>query len=258
MNEEGIVWSDKGTIGTVSQTSPVISGNTIGEPFILIPQEFEEGSEALITLDVVADGKSVKLHIPLEENTFAMGHTCTFVLNYNGHEGIQLWANGPYWASCNIGATKEYEEGDLFAWGETYTKSDFSYSNYTYRQNPTTLPEDADAAHVAIEGNWRMPTRNEYKELYNNTTASIVTLNGIKCVKLMSKKSGYTSNYIILPIIHGRGEWWTSTRYSSSEAWIVMAQEVGAFEWDANSSDDRDLFRGYREDGYMIRPVQSK
>ncbi|MBQ0032318.1 MAG: hypothetical protein KBT68_05915 [bacterium] len=39
--------------------------------------------------------------------------------------GVQLWANGPYWAECNVGATKPEEYGYYFWWGDTvgYTPS---------------------------------------------------------------------------------------------------------------------------------------
>ena len=32
--------------------------------------------------------------------------------------GIQLWKGGPYWAECNLGATKPEESGDYYQWGE--------------------------------------------------------------------------------------------------------------------------------------------
>ncbi len=35
-----------------------------------------------------------------------------------------------YFAICNIGATNPQDNGDYFAWGETETKSSFSYDNY--------------------------------------------------------------------------------------------------------------------------------
>ena len=39
--------------------------------------------------------------------------------------GVQLWENGPYWAECNVGATKPEEFGYYFWWGDTvgYTRS---------------------------------------------------------------------------------------------------------------------------------------
>lgn len=33
--------------------------------------------------------------------------------------GVQLWANGPYWSECNVGATKPEEYGYFFSWGDT-------------------------------------------------------------------------------------------------------------------------------------------
>ena len=33
--------------------------------------------------------------------------------------GVQLWENGPYWAECNVGATKPEEVGYYFWWGDT-------------------------------------------------------------------------------------------------------------------------------------------
>ena len=42
-----------------------------------------------------------------------------------GSGGVQLWENGPYWAECNVGATKPEEYGYYFWWGDTvgYTRS---------------------------------------------------------------------------------------------------------------------------------------
>ena len=40
----------------------------------------------------------------------------------NGHEYVDLGLSVK-WATCNVGATKPEEKGDLFAWGETAPKS---------------------------------------------------------------------------------------------------------------------------------------
>ena len=36
-----------------------------------------------------------------------------------GFGGVQLWANGPHWAECNVGAEKPEECGYYFWWGDT-------------------------------------------------------------------------------------------------------------------------------------------
>ena len=38
------------------------------------------------------------------------------------------------WAAYNVGASSPDEYGDYFAWGETYTKNDYSWSNYSHRE----------------------------------------------------------------------------------------------------------------------------
>jgi len=46
--------------------------------------------------------------------------------------GIQLWENGPYWAECNVGASKPEEYGYYFWWGDTvgYTRSGGTWNGY--------------------------------------------------------------------------------------------------------------------------------
>lgn len=48
--------------------------------------------------------------------------------------GVQLWENGPYWAECNVGATKPEEYGYYFWWGDTvgYTRSGGTWDDYGY------------------------------------------------------------------------------------------------------------------------------
>ena len=104
---------------------------------------------------------------------------------------IGLVVNGKTikWASFNLGASKEYEYGNFYAWGETKPKSEYSWVTYSlangyndqliaycskeqssywdYSSKPdgpdgdlTLFPTD-DAAHVKLGGKWRMPTQEE-------------------------------------------------------------------------------------------------
>ena len=45
--------------------------------------------------------------------------------------GVQLWENGPYWAECNVGATKPEEYGYYFWWGDTvgYARNDSDHGS---------------------------------------------------------------------------------------------------------------------------------
>ena len=95
------------------------------------------------------------------------------------------------WASFNLGASKEYESGDYYAWGEMSPKNEYSWKTYIYSNGTlnkltkycpedksgqwdgaelgpdgktTLLPYD-DVAHMKLGGNWRMPTMDELDEL---------------------------------------------------------------------------------------------
>ena len=50
------------------------------------------------------------------------------------HKGVQLWAGGPYWAECNVGAAKPEEYGYYFWWGDTvgYTRSGGTWDGDSY------------------------------------------------------------------------------------------------------------------------------
>jgi len=128
------------------------------------------------------------------------------------------------WATWNIGASLPQEYGDYYAWGETETKSEYSWSTYKWcNGSATTLtkyctdsssgttdykkvldPED-DVAHVKWGGSWRMPTADEWKELCDNCTWTWTTVGGVNGSLVTSKKAGYTDKSIFLPATGRRG-----------------------------------------------------
>jgi len=121
------------------------------------------------------------------------------------------------WATCNVGADKPEDNGNLYAWGETEVKEQytvrtskwgsmpFSLKKYNINSeqgtvdNKTTLDLEDDVAHVTWGGNWRMPTREEMDELHDNCTWEWTTLNGVNGYRVTSKKQGYTNRSIFLP-----------------------------------------------------------
>lgn len=121
------------------------------------------------------------------------------------------------WATCNVGADKPEDNGNLYAWGETEVKEQytmrtskwgsmpFSLKKYNINSeqgtvdNKTTLDLEDDVAHVTWGGNWRMPTREEMDELHDNCTWEWTTINGVNGYRVTSKKQGYTDRSIFLP-----------------------------------------------------------
>ena len=106
------------------------------------------------------------------------------------HEYVDLGLpSGLLWATCNVGADSPDDYGDYFAWGETETKSDYNWDTYKWCNgdyhdltkyctdshhgtvdNKTVLEPADDAAHVNWGGGWRMPTKDDWQELYDNCT----------------------------------------------------------------------------------------
>lgn len=110
------------------------------------------------------------------------------------------------WASSNIGASDAVSPGDYFAWGTVANANNTpevsTASNYGMKltTNPITglLPDENDptspydiASHLLGNG-WHTPTKAEWNELYDNCTASSVTLEDgtTKVLRLTSKING--------------------------------------------------------------------
>ena len=174
-----------------------------------------------------------------------------------GHAWVQLWKDGPKWATCNVGATSPDGYGNYYAWGETTTKDTYSSSTYTLSKgssttmtkyctssdygtvdNKTVLEAVDDAATANWGGNWRMPTYYELDKLKTECTwtrynKSNTEFNGVAGYKVTSNKEGYTDNYIFLPAAGGRsgsslydvvtcGHYWSRSLSSfSSSAYCI-------------------------------------
>lgn len=146
--------------------------------------------------------------------------------SYNGHDYVDLGLpSGTMWATCNVGADTPEGFGEYFAWGETLPKEVYAWKNYKYGNfvndcyqlnkyctdsvyglngfvDDLAVLESADDAATANWGaGWRMPTIEEWEELYLNTTYTITTQNSVKGC-LFTASNG---NRIFLP---AAGYWW--------------------------------------------------
>ena len=190
----------------------------------------------------------------------AYGEELTFTTlssGINGHEFVDLGLpSGLKWATCNVGATTPEGYGNGYAWGEITTKTSYYQSNCTtcgqqisdISGNPTY-----DAARANWGSTWRMPTKAEMHELYNNCTWTWTTQSGVKGYKV----TGPNGNSIFLPAA-GRYYWsshedageygyyWSSTPYESSTYYAYYLR-LSIGNHNVNSSN-----RSY---GYRVRPV---
>ena len=198
--------------------------------------------------------------------------------------GVQLWAGGPYWADRNVGASSPEDPGLYFWWGDTvgYRPSgntfgfNFWYDNsaiYTYgKDNDTLLSEgwivnnngtyvlapSHDAAQVQWGGGWRMPTKQELKDLvYNKCDWTWATQNGVNGY-VVRGRGAYVSNSIFLPCAsYGFGSSLDGTgsygRYWSSVSDPGDSRFVRILDLFSSYHETGDAYRYY---GQSVRPVQ--
>jgi len=148
--------------------------------------------------------------------------------------GVQLWENGPYWAECNVGATKPEEYGYCFWWGDTvgykrnadnngwisvkdgssfqfvsencptYGKNNSQIEAAGYIDSTGKLVAAHDAATVRLGTPWRMPTEAELLALMSNCDTTWTTRGGVYG-RLVTGRGAYASKSIFLPAA-GRGD----------------------------------------------------
>ena len=196
------------------------------------------------------------------------GNELSFTTEAQGgtHEYVDLdLPSGTLWATCNVGANAPEEYGDYFAWGETQTKSEYNWSTYLYYDGnnvtkytesdglSTLLPED-DAATANWGSDWRMPTQEEFQELYNNTTVTLTTQNGVNG-RLFTASNG---NSLFLPAA-GYYENDNHSNISSGDYWSssLYIDYMGGAWYFFFFSDNCEVNYYGRYYGLSVRPVRS-
>lgn len=200
-----------------------------------------------------------------------------------GHQMVQLWEDGPYWATTNIGAEEPWEYGYYFWWGDTvgYKRendkwvasdgSNFDFS-FHYANVPTSndrlyplnnnrvLASEYDAAQMQWGGAWRMPTLSEFAGLYNKCDKTLTTLNGINGY-IVRGRGDYASNSIFIPLagfgrdtsicLVGYYDYYWSSEPAPPDATEASFNSLAHYYKDAYFVERAD-----RSDGFAIRPVQ--
>lgn len=187
--------------------------------------------------------------------------------------------SGLLWATCNVGAYTPEGYGDYFAWGETQPKDTYSWSNYQYcngsyntitkycsnalsgyhgfTDNLTVLLPEDDAATANWGSEWRMPTMEEWQELYTTTTCFWTSLNGVNG-QLFIASNG---NSIFLPAAGYRVNNNLYLENSNGRCWScsLNTNSSSGIAWYFNFySDDYNMNReGGRFYGQSVRAVRS-
>lgn len=175
------------------------------------------------------------------------------------------------WASCNIGASVPEDYGCYYAWGEVLTKEEYNKLTYKwfssdgtaiikycwspwspYRDNKQELDPEDDVAQVLTEGKWRMPTRQDIRDLLNNCTWEYTTREGVSGCIVTSK---INNNSIFIP---ASGVYNGTTLYSGNNACVFSSYTFGddcATCLYFYESDRLEIGDSYRYLGHPVRAV---
>lgn len=199
------------------------------------------------------------------------GTDVTFTTLKHGYVDLGL-PSGTLWATCNVGAEKPEDYGDYFAWGEVVSKYLYDWSTYKYSKGHeyqlikycnnadcgyegftdnliTLMPED-DAATVQWGNGWCTPTKEQWQELYQNTTNTWMTYG-----RLFVASNG-NSLYLPAAGFHWDGEYdggsfgdyWSSS-LDTHRPWNALSPFF--------SSNECAMGNGSRDRGQSVRPVRS-
>lgn len=177
------------------------------------------------------------------------------------------------WARRNIGATAEKGEGSYglyFAFGQTRGYALLgTFGNYTGIEDdhdfyeawstdyevvtdgwPYKLTPEYDAAHVNLKGLWRMPDRDDFINLVENTIGAgeegkrimdtetpesgmtfISKINGAELFFPAANSLDSPTDTYRLSIIGSQGEYWSRTPYAETTAYALLFYEDYAHDY---------------------------
>ena len=217
----------------------------------------------------------------------------------NGHAYVDLGLpSGTLWATCNVGAARPEEYGEYYAWGETKTKDtyhDFNYhfgSSYVYHMldhddlstmvkycddpnygwlgftdSLTILEPVDDVASALWGGGWRIPSPEEFRELFTNCNWTVTTQQGVRGLKVTASNgnsvffpaAGFMQFQFVFSLEDGKGFYWMNETFWNDcrEAWsLYFDPSIEPFSWSPNTEGI--LFHNEpRYSGFSARPVHA-
>lgn len=154
----------------------------------------------LLTTNVNRENREAKTSKCVVENN---GYTGIFLDKEEPGEPIDLGLS-VLWADHNVGATFPEGYGGYYAWGEVEEKDFYDWPTYLHCDGTRKTCHDIgkeisgteyDVAHVKWGGDWRMPTREEVKELCTKCNYVWTKVNGVQGVRF----HGPNGNSVFLP-----------------------------------------------------------
>jgi len=245
---------------------------TYDDPSISSSNSSEFDFEIELNTDLFDDKKEdIKLGIAIFNSSHQMliaSEPQVFELTIEDDRWVDLGLS-VLWAAYNVGATSPEEYGGYYAWGETETKSNYTFETYKYGYGDyefTHIGDDIsgtqyDVATVKWGADARMPRKDEIIDLVEKCTWASATYNGVRGVRV----TGPNGNSIFLPFAGYRGG--TDIYDEGAGGYYWSGTLDGDYEYDAYgfglymNDGGLDYYwggGGYRVIGLSVRPVSEK
>lgn len=263
-SEENAETAEGGTPVLVQKSCAQLTVTTVPSEATVYVDGTEVGFTPLYSYEVEEGRHSIKIckegyydvvrNYEFGNEPIVIGETLNEDNLINGHEFVDLGLSVK-WAVCNVGADRPEGGGDLYAWGETKTKSSYTeFNSITFDKRFGNIGGDSqyDAARNKWGGSWRLPTNSEWQELIDNCTWQWTSRNGVNGYKVTSNRN---SRSIFLPAIFSGetspcsqgnyGAYWSSTPDNYESFSNALYMYSGTYY----------TFSDIRYYGYCVRPV---
>lgn len=128
---------------------------------------------------------------------------CNVTVTADPYEAVDLGL-GVKWAAYNYNAVSSYEIGGYYLWGDPTGTAMIGYElvggAYVPRYDAPNMNSICGTTYDIVRtkwgGKWRLPTMDEFRELYNNCTWQYTIQNGVSGMKII----GLNGNSIFLPM----------------------------------------------------------
>lgn len=167
--------------------------------------------------------------------------------------------SGTLWLDRNVGAAHYYDYGEYYAFWETYTKLDFKKTSITdrYKEIKEDLLRraDYDVAYVKSEGQWCIPSEEQFNELVSVCTWVEAEYEGI-AGRLVTGPSGYA---IFLPAAGMKVN--KELQYAGDYGYYWTADLAKGYSNDRYGKEmlfapNQSIGNGYTYCGRSVRPVK--
>ena len=154
---------------------------------------------------------------------------------YEKHDWVQLWENGPKFATMNLGETTEIGNAATYIWSESGSGNDVATKYWG--------------------SDWRVPTKDEMNELCLAASSSgsdkiscqFTSVSGVSGFLFKGKQEGYTDHSLFLPATiriatywSGSGNGWSgsTTGFSGWCLYLFYDSGFSSYWYEVDTSDD--------------------